>query len=339
MRILGYMKLNTSSGIGMNIQKILKKLATAWVVMGALMGGSAHALLPENGWWWNPNESGRGFNLEIQNDLLYFSTFIYNQDGSPQWYTAVGKITSAGVFTGDLLGFRNGQCVECAYRAPTSQGSPGPVSIKFTSETGGTLTWLGRTVPIVRFAFGTPAGGLPYLLGEWAYVSGAKSIPVYFADRIIFNQTRVVNGELYAFGNRSGRTGSSNSAIASVSSNLIYILLDSSTSYYTGYEFTINGLNAGSGKSWTYLKTSLPAGAGTPFVGFRMAGLAAVMGNDAPSVVTRQTDDEIEMNADDILSQRAVLTIQEGAAETDSLQQKQALDTFHRLAGAMRQNK
>lgn len=324
----------------MNIQIILRKLAAACVVVGATIGSSAHALLPENGWWWNPNESGRGFNLEIQDDLLYFSTFIYAQDGSPQWYTAVGKVTAAGAFTGELLGFRNGQCIECAYRAPTSQGSPGSVSIRFTSETAGTLTWLGRTIPIARFAFGTPVGGVPYLLGEWAYVSGAKSIPVYFADRITFNQTRVVGGETYVFGNRSGRAGTSNVAIASASFDRMFILLDSSTSYYTAYDFAIKGLNAGSGSSWTYLKTSQLSGAGTPFVGFRMAGISAVLGNDAPSVVTRQSDDEGESHLDNILSQRAVVSVDAGAVTTGALpQQQQAVDIFDRLAGALRQGK
>jgi hypothetical protein len=31
---------------------------------------AVYAMLPENGWYWNRNESGRGFNIEIQNNVL-----------------------------------------------------------------------------------------------------------------------------------------------------------------------------------------------------------------------------------------------------------------------------
>lgn len=34
---------------------------------------SVFALLAENGWYWNTSESGRGFNIEIQNNLLFMS--------------------------------------------------------------------------------------------------------------------------------------------------------------------------------------------------------------------------------------------------------------------------
>ena len=35
-----------------------------------LYAGSSHAA-PENGWWWNPAQSGRGFSIEVQGDTMF----------------------------------------------------------------------------------------------------------------------------------------------------------------------------------------------------------------------------------------------------------------------------
>lgn len=270
--------------------------------------GKAHALLPESGWWWNPSESGRGFNLEIQDDGLYFSTFIYNSDGSPQWYTAYGQISANGSFSGPLTTFRGGQCIECEYRAPQLQASPGNISIQFTSESTGILSWLGRTTPIQRFAFTVQQPGTnKFLLGEWAIVDGSKSFPLYYGERITFKQTQIINGIEIAYGNRSGKSGSVNTAIGTVDDGDYYILLDTSTSYYTAYLFTAGGLNSGTGRSWTFLKTSSLSGSGLASVAFRMSGAKAAASGNAPAIITQSLAEPNEVESESILQRRALI--------------------------------
>jgi hypothetical protein len=52
--------------------KILKALGLA----ALLSANMAFAVTPENGWWWNPAESGRGFNIETQNNTVFVATFV-----------------------------------------------------------------------------------------------------------------------------------------------------------------------------------------------------------------------------------------------------------------------
>lgn len=107
---------------------------------------------PEAGWWWNPDESGRGFALEIQNDFLFLAAFMYDAAGHAQWYTTAGRMTSATQYLGTWQAFADGQVFGGAYRAPTLvEPNAGNVRIDFTSRRAGTLTLPdGRTVPFVR---------------------------------------------------------------------------------------------------------------------------------------------------------------------------------------------
>lgn len=303
--------------------------------------GRAYALLPETGWWWNPSESGRGFNIEIQDNGLYFSTFIYNADGSQQWYTAYGVINSAGYFSGPLTTFRNGQCIECGYKSPQLQPSPGNISIQFTSESTGTLSWLGKSTAIRRFAF-TPQqpGTNKFLLGEWAIVEGSKSYPSYWGERITFKGTQVINGTEVAVGNRSGHSGSSRMALGSIDDGDYYILLDTSPSYYTAYAFTAGGLNSGTGKSWSFLKTSSLSGSGLTAIAFRMSGATAAAGGNAPVLTTQsllEVEKEMEIQnteTESILKSRALAEHQsvDSAVELSETE----ISRINNLVGVMR---
>ena len=131
---------------------------------------AATAFEARTGHWWNANESGRGFNIDIQNGVLVITIFNYEADGDSEWYIASGPLTNGGRnFTGTLDKFRNGQCISCAYKAPTASGNDGAIRIAFSSETAATLTLPGgRTTTITPYDFGY--GGLPNgLLGEWVY--------------------------------------------------------------------------------------------------------------------------------------------------------------------------
>ena len=50
------------------------------------VAGVCDAVLPDGGWYWNPAEAGRGFNIEIQDNLLFVAAFVYDVQGKPVWY-------------------------------------------------------------------------------------------------------------------------------------------------------------------------------------------------------------------------------------------------------------
>ena len=125
-------------------------------------GGLAAAALagqPENGWWWNPAESGRGFFIEWQNgtggaqaDLV---GYMYDDAGDPVWYLSVYPTPDPLRFSGNWWSYANGQTLTGAYRPPTRvNDNVAPVTVQFHSATTATLTLPGgRTTALVRHRF------------------------------------------------------------------------------------------------------------------------------------------------------------------------------------------
>ena len=141
-------------------------------IVGVALAGSASAFQPRTGTWWNPNESGSAYNLEIQDGTLIATIYSYQPGGSAQWYLASGPLTNnQRNFTGTLDRYVGGQCIACPYPGrPTLVGNDGAIAITFASETSATVTLPGgRTTQIQPFNFGIgdPPSGL---FGEWIFV-------------------------------------------------------------------------------------------------------------------------------------------------------------------------
>ncbi len=121
-------------------------------------GGSGAAYLPRSGWWWNPNENGRGVNIEIQGTTLFMSWYAYDKDtGESTWISSGGPMTDTNHYTGRMQRFRNGQCIGCAYVAPDAPPEDiGEISITFTDDSTATLQApsQGVDMTISRFVFG-----------------------------------------------------------------------------------------------------------------------------------------------------------------------------------------
>nr|MCH9697717.1 hypothetical protein [Gammaproteobacteria bacterium] len=110
---------------------------------------------PELGWWWNSDESGRGFVIDRQGDTIFFAAFLYEDSGLPTWYSAVLKQSSGQEFTGTLQQFQGGQTIQGEYQAPTAlNDNVGPVSLVFSDKSNAELNWPGGTVFLSRFYFG-----------------------------------------------------------------------------------------------------------------------------------------------------------------------------------------
>jgi hypothetical protein len=107
---------------------------------------------PQTGWWWNPNEPGRGFSMEMQGNNLFFASYLYDTTGRATWLAALGPTSLDGsFFSGNLISFKNGQTLTGGYHAADSGPGAGAVTLAFSDATHGTLIWPGGTMPIERF--------------------------------------------------------------------------------------------------------------------------------------------------------------------------------------------
>jgi hypothetical protein len=114
---------------------------------------------PENGWWWNPAESGRGFFIEWQNGAggpqADLAGYMYDDAGNPVWYLSVYPTLNPRSFSGNWWSFANGQTLTGAWK-PNNRVSDNvaPVTVQFHTATTATITLPGgRNVPLVRHRF------------------------------------------------------------------------------------------------------------------------------------------------------------------------------------------
>lgn len=132
----------------------VQNVATNFAGQAASVVLASAPITPAVGLWWNPDESGSGYNFDVKHGVLVVTIFTYDAAGHSEWYLAAGPLVSNGAtttFAATLDKYRNGQCVGvgCAYRNPgPPAGNDGNVSITFTSPTSATMTLPGRVTNI-----------------------------------------------------------------------------------------------------------------------------------------------------------------------------------------------
>lgn len=126
----------------------------------------AAAVSPETGWWWTPEEPGRGVVIEATGASgIFAGLLVYAEDGAPTWHVvdAAGEATR----TGTLQTFVGGQTLTGAYRPNAYVGPAGTASFSFDGPRSGVMTWPGGQTRIVRYdivsggAAAGPAPGAP----------------------------------------------------------------------------------------------------------------------------------------------------------------------------------
>lgn len=122
---------------------------------------------PQNGWYWNPSESGRGFFVERQNSTRSFvAAFLYDGTGTPTWFASLCEHTDTNSCGGTLHEYRGGQTLTGPYQPvqwtiPTAKlemrwDEAGQLSIGVTDLEQPVQ----KTLPLQRFDFGNdPNGG------------------------------------------------------------------------------------------------------------------------------------------------------------------------------------
>jgi len=288
-------------------------------------GAQAQLLAPPlSGFFWNPAEPGKGWALEVQDDLVFVAHYTF-QPGSPAsvFYTTVGRWDYVNRrFSGDLFEFTGGSCLTCGPSQSTPR-SLGTATFQFLNRDQGSVTFQGRTTPIIRFLYGYAPESRSLLQGVWHTTTGTSGL--YFGDilRITGPCTTCSSPGLYVgYVLDGGVQRILLGGPVGSDPNDILMLVDSSTSYYDEYRFRYS-LNFFGGTERTYLKGTTPTGNGLPMVASRIAGgpndAAAMFG--APRVIASLAASKARV-ADDLARERRSVQQSElasGAAASTSL--------------------
>ncbi|MDX2427291.1 MAG: CotH kinase family protein [Xanthomonadales bacterium] len=162
----------------MRIEKYVRFGLLMLVLLAVSLTASAQTIYPEDGWWWNPEEPGRGYLMERQQDTIFVVSFHYSELGVPEWLMITGDFVPdaeselvIGTMTGEVLRVSDGQCIGCDYIPPVeSISEQGTALLTFYSNQAATLDWPGESVDIERF-FWSWADSLTQLEGDWILVT------------------------------------------------------------------------------------------------------------------------------------------------------------------------
>ncbi len=236
------------------------------LLVGLLLAQAAQALAPSSGWWWNPDQPGRGFTIEVQDNFMFFIGYLYLPDGSATWYVAQGPYDDDNNrFTGELLTFAGGPCITCPYTAAQPGPGAGALTLQFSSTTEGSLTWAGGTLPISRFFFNTPRDATA-VNGLWVFSGLTVSGTADRTEWLAFSTT-IEDGTLGTVSVGENLTG--RNAIAAIAQGELRVLVDGSTSFWYLYRQPLSLVDAQDtlGAFFLYAKGSTPTGTGNLAVG------------------------------------------------------------------------
>lgn len=197
----------------------------------------ASALTPAPGLWWNPNEGGRGYTIDVQGNVMIVTAYVYSQGGAATWFLASGQYDeNANVFSATLGAYSGGQCFGCAFSSahPVAAGT---VSIHFTSAETGTMTFPGGSTQIQHEIYAYQNKN-EYLYGEWAFnMDIAGTID---AQWVVFNTTFTgSDGTHYIAGAEDGVTGTAALGLYSTNPQGFIVIVGDIAGYTHSYAMPI----------------------------------------------------------------------------------------------------
>lgn len=148
-----------------------------WVFLALMMGAAFETTAQDllDGWYFNPDQPGSGFNVNRQADITAIALFDFEMNGDNQWSTAVDALEVEGdvtVFEAELRTPETGACFDCPFVPNEGDVGGDTIRIEFQlfNEDGNTsadVTLRGQTETYVRnlFRFSNP---LEFLLSTWA---------------------------------------------------------------------------------------------------------------------------------------------------------------------------
>jgi len=165
---------------------------------------------PFNGTWFNPDQSGTGFSIDVQNGKLFGVYYGYDQQGTAIWLTFVGDLTASELSNvmwtvdADLLQFENGNAFNQTYASPDTTEYQGQIHLKFTQKNHALFSVDGgEEQNIVPIIFGVAktvdfpeqtSYQFPELTGLWTFVSYFKDLNLSAkystASEVLFIQSK-----------------------------------------------------------------------------------------------------------------------------------------------------
>ncbi len=171
---------------------------------------------PFNGTWYNPEQSGTGFSIDVQNGKLFGVYYGYDELGKQIWLTFVADLIPSDdtnimwTVDADLKQFENGNSFNTQYLFPELTEYMGNIHIDFTQKNHALFSVnSGEKQNIVPIIFGVSGSVdfpeqtsyiFPELEGVWTFVYHFKSIsgvvpPEPFS---IISETIVINKKRFA---------------------------------------------------------------------------------------------------------------------------------------------
>ncbi len=275
------------------------------VAMSLLITAQSQAFTPESGFWWNPNEPGSGYAIEIQDNFLFIATYVYDEGGVPIWYTAGATMGGNAEFQDNLNYTFNGTCIDCNYTPTTTLiGERGNIDIVFDTETTATIHFQGAVKNIERFNF-ILGDETERMLGEWQAVIDFSDTNVEFpfnGDVLLFDLLSSSGGDDYAEGCRPDNAQDgvcSNYALNNhemaatfdYQNNELLIVVDDSPDYWLAYYVDL-GLNQFDGLVEIYPKNTGNNNVFYPVRGFRSASRSFIETGVGPSKKKTEYDNK-----------------------------------------------
>jgi len=141
--------------------------ALAFLLAGTV---AAQDFTPVQGHYWNPNESGTGYNISVQNGTMVVAIYSYTPAGRAQWYLVVCNI-DGDTCSGALQRYSDGQSIGGSYAAPVLDGNDGTATFKWLTEARlEVLLPQARKTTIVPLEF-KRNNGAAAMLGKWVFVA------------------------------------------------------------------------------------------------------------------------------------------------------------------------
>jgi hypothetical protein len=246
-----------ASKLALLILLSIAPLTVAHALGGPTFGG------PSTGLWARQGDGGRGFNIDIQGDLMTVTTFVYTQTGQPIWYLSSGFFNhDTGRFQSTYDSYSDGQCFGCPPDQPVVHaGAAGNMSIQFHDNQSATITTPGGSINIQKFNYGF-ATVTDLLYGEWLGSFNAGGL--VGGDWMLFGYPFEDGGTVYAAGNLDGDTDALILGTYVADTNTVLILAgQSNSSYFHWYSVGMDD-RRGAGEAWVLPDDELPSGNGVP---------------------------------------------------------------------------
>ena len=175
----------------------MKKLFLGGILVLSFLVSSAQGFTPVQGHYWNPKESGTGYNISVQNGTMVTAIYSYDTDGKPLWYLVqcdINQVTKE--CTGLLQKYKNGQSIAGSYVNPVLNGSDGEATFTWVTDSDLKLQLPQNRVTVIEpLNFKIPTG-LKQLLGKWVFISIASNGDTVSTD--IINFTKVIDNKIVA---------------------------------------------------------------------------------------------------------------------------------------------